>query len=467
VNTPARKKLAMPTGESVAPERPVGAQRMRLRYGFNEIDGWWYFSQGEQSERIRRRLRLMGTQIIRIFVFDKPVPDPVLQWPLFAGYVQGVLDTGAVPMITFAKYRPPYDSERNIRTFVARCTDIVWGCTEQWGAEVVKDWYWCIWNEPNNPLVGGNLTFEQYKRVYVEIAAAILPLLEPHLSGKKARIGGPAIDGTQRSYWMDWIARLISEVDDRMVGFVSWHRYADWRPAAPAATLGLDLLGTAETPNGAAFEAMLMAQTPDYEARARGVARLLYGRDILNFCGELNTIAHHEDRYTLGLNQNVFGAAYYASALIHLLRGGAELEMRWTATSMRWTADGEDDSYGLMNIDGDPTPACLAKQLFAQHVRYGDWVRFPLYRPENPDVDAVVAWGDNGRRSGVFVHITGGPRVVTVADWDDELLECGTVLRIDGRTGGRVVRELFDGTIRFDGYGVAVVSNAAGDTVLD
>ena len=26
-----------------------------------------------------------------------------------------------------------------------------------------------------------------------------------------------------------------------------------------------------------------------------------------------------------------------------------------------------------MSISGEPTPACLAKQLFAQHVRFGDW----------------------------------------------------------------------------------------------
>ena len=58
---------------------------------------------------------------MRIFVFDKPVPDPVWEWHLFAGYVQAVLDTGAVPMITFAKFPAPHDDPRNLRTFVARC----------------------------------------------------------------------------------------------------------------------------------------------------------------------------------------------------------------------------------------------------------------------------------------------------------------------------------------------------------
>ena len=279
----------------------------------------------------------------------------------------------------------------------------------------MKDWYWCMWNEPNNLIVGGDLTFAQYRRIYEEVAADILRQLEPYLGGRKAMIGGPAIDGTHRSYWMDWIARLVTEVDNRMIGFVSWHRYGDWRPAVPSASLELEMWDSPDAPSGAVFEALLMAQTPDYEARARGVARLLKGRDILNVCGELNTISHHENYYTLGLNQNVFGAAYYASALIDLLRGGADLEMRWTATSH----DEHTDAYGLMTMNGDPTPACLAKQLFAQHVRYGDLIRFPRRHPETPDVDAVVAGDGNGRRSGVFVNMGSRPRQLTVSDWDD------------------------------------------------
>jgi hypothetical protein len=433
---------------------PGAARRTRLVYGFNEIDAWWHFSLGDHRERIRRRLRLMDTQVMRIFVFDKPVPDPVAQWPLFAAYVQGVLDAGARPMITFAKFQPPYDNPRNLRMFVDRCTDIVWGCIEQWGGAAVSEWYWCVWNEPNNPEVGGGLTFDQYRPIYEEVATAVLWLLGPYLGGRKARIGGPAIDGTHRPYWMDWICRLVSEVDDALVGFVSWHRYGDWRPAVPSANLGVDIYGAPETPEGAAFEALLMAQTPAYEARARGVARLLIGRDILNFCGEVNAVAHHDRRYTRNLNTNAFGAAYYASALIHLVRGGADLEMRWVATD-------NDDAYGLMGRDGEPTPACLAKQLFAQHVRYGDHVHFPMGRDDAPDVEAIVACGDDGRRSGVFVNTASRPRVLAVPDWDDGLSSCRVVLRVDEGTGNRVAREPFDGAVRLDGYGVAVVTNAA------
>lgn len=437
-----------------------GARRMQMRYGFNEINGWWHFSRGTHSEAIRRRLRLMNTQVMRIFVFDQPVPSPTKEWGLFAAYVQGVLDAGARPMVTFAKFPPPYDKPANVRDFVSRCADIVWGCIEQWGGETVKDWYWCVWNEPNNLLIGGALSFEEYRHIYEEVGAAILPLLEPYLDGRKALIGGPAIDGTHRAYWMDWIARLVSEVDDRMLGFVSWHRYGDWRPAVPSASLALEMWGSPDAPPENTFRSLLMAQTPSYETRARGVARLLDGHDVLNFCGELNAISHHEQYYTLGLNQNAFGGAYYASALIHLIRGGAHLEMRWTATAH------DNDAYGLISQTGEPTPACLAKQLFAQHVRYGDRVRFPPYRPEFPGVDAIVAWHDEGRLSGVFVNTTARPLTLDVADWDRDLLNSTAVMWIDEGTGLRVGRQPFDGCVRLGGYGIAVVTNAS-DTDVD
>ena len=80
------------TGERRRAGAPRGARRMQLRYGFNEVDGWWHISLGEHRERIQHRLRLMGTQVIRVFVFDQPVPDPVKEWHLFAAYVQAVLD---------------------------------------------------------------------------------------------------------------------------------------------------------------------------------------------------------------------------------------------------------------------------------------------------------------------------------------------------------------------------------------
>lgn len=432
-------------------------QRMCLRYGFNEIDAWQHIALGKHREEIRRRHRLMGTQIVRIFVFDKPVPNPVSEWHNFAAYVQAVLDMGALPMITFAKYHPPHDDPRAMATYVARCADVVWGCLQQWGGDAVRDWYWCIWNEPNNFQVGGKLSFAQYRRIYEAVAERVLRLLEPHLAGRNARIGGPAACGFQ-PYWLDYISGVINEIDEALVSFVSWHHYGDWRPVVPSETLGFDIKGDPEAPAGHPYERLLMAQTPQYEARARAVARVIGGRNIQNFCGELNTLVNHDFRFTGGLNHNTFGAAYYASALIHLIRGGADLEMRWTATA--------DDAYGLMNGEGKPTAACLAKQIFAQHVRFGDSVRMPERRQDAYGIDAIIAASGN-RRSCVFVNTSAEPVSLAVSDWDAESSEYEEILKIDATTGERVQRASFDGSVHLHGYGLAVVSNAAAETIID
>jgi hypothetical protein len=254
--------------QAPAADNTASPQRMKLRYGFNEIDGWPAFSLSDNRTRIHRRLRLMDTKIIRVFVFDKPVPDPFKEWHWFAAMLQAVLDCGAKPMVTFAKFPPPYDTTGNIGKFVSRCCEIVWGCLEQWGGEEVGDWYWCVWNEPNNPDIGGDVSYAQYRRIYQEVGGAVLELLEPHLHGRRARLGGPSIDGTQRAFWMDWIAQLVADFDDRMLGFVNWHMYADWRPAVPAETVNVMLWGAPDAPNGEVFKALAMAQTPQYAARA-------------------------------------------------------------------------------------------------------------------------------------------------------------------------------------------------------
>src|SRR5262249_55713693 len=155
--------------------------------------------------------------------------DPFRDWHSFELNIQAVLDLGAKPMITFAKFPPPYGSKKNIERFVARSSEVIWGCIERWGGAEVASWYWCIWNEPNNFIVGGDVTYEEYFQIYKEISAEILRLLTPYLGAKQAMIGGPAIDGTHRAYWMDWIAKLLVQADPKALGFVSWHCYGDWR----------------------------------------------------------------------------------------------------------------------------------------------------------------------------------------------------------------------------------------------
>lgn len=444
---------------------PAGWQRNRLRYGFNEIDGWPDFAFSEKRDEIYRRLRLMNTEIVRLFVYDKPVPSPFKNWRYFAAVINGVLASGAKPMITFAKFEPPHDDPVRIDRFVKRSIEIVWNCLEEWGGAEVKDWYWCVWNEPNNPDVGGDLSYADYIRIYRAVAEPVIEMIAPHTDDGRVKFGGPSIDGTQRAYWLDWIARLLDDVDDRMLAFLNWHMYGDWRPAVPGETVKVKLSYDPDSPNGAVFEALCMARTPQYEARARSVGRLIGDREVLNFCGELNTVAHHEHDFTGGLNRSVFGAAYYASAIVNLMRGGADLEMRWTATAKHW--EGRHDAYGMISHLGEPTPSALGKQLVAQHVRRGDLIRFPMADPNLMGIDAVMARRSDGAKSAVVVNTQPYTRSISLAALGEGADGCRDVLRLDGSTEGKVRRERVKDVIQLDGYGLAVLSDNASETVID
>jgi hypothetical protein len=417
-----------------------GETRMRMLYGVNQADQCWDFALGAARERIWERLRAIDTRMVRLFLFDKGAPDPVAEWPVFASYVQAVLNIGAVPMITFAKLNRPLDDPRAVRWFANRCADVVWNCVEQWGGEVVRDWYWCVWNEPNNTWISGAVTFEQYRRIYEEIAHGVLGWLAPYLGGRKPLIGGPAVEGFQ-PFWWDWPWRLVHEIDNSLIGFVDWHRYADWRAA-----------GENGAPSDeATYQALIMSQAHDYELRARAIGRLVQGRNILNICGELNTHSHYTEPVRARYNQSVFGAAFYTAAMLSLMRGEVFAEMFWNGTEDR-------GGYGMTDKNGDAWPVYYAKMLCVQHVRHGDWISFPANGRGDSPIDVVVARGEDGRRSALVVHLGGGSATYDVSELVGGQADFRRLLKIDGGTGNRVVEEPCDGRIPFEGYGVAVVT---------
>src|SRR5437660_7586104 len=245
-------------------------QRMKMRYGVNQADQCWDFALGPERERIWTRLREIDTRMIRLFVFDKGAPDHVKDWDTFAAYVQAVLNVGATPMMTFAKFRPPFDDPSAVRAFADESADVVRRCLEQWGGETVRDWYWCVWNEPNNGWISGGLGFEQYRRIYEEVAQGILRWLSPFLGGRKLQLGGPSVEGFD-PFWMDWVWRFVNEIDHSLIGFVNWHLYVDWRAHGEK--------GAPE--DGAIHRDLIMFQTPEYESRARAVAQVAGEAKIL------------------------------------------------------------------------------------------------------------------------------------------------------------------------------------------
>jgi hypothetical protein len=197
-----------------------------------------------------------------------------------------------------------------------------------------------------------------------------------------------------------------------------------------------------------------MSVASDYGDRARAIGRLVAGRDILNICGELNTHSHYTTPVRVHFNQGVFGAAFYTTAVLHLMRGGAFAEMFWTGNE-------DQGGYGMMNKHGDPFPVFYAKKLCAQYIRRGDWIDFPEFRGRD-QLDVVTSRGDDGRRSALFVHLKGDAATYNLSEitGGDGLADYRTLLKIDGGTENRIVQAPFDGRISFQGYGVAVVTNA-------
>jgi hypothetical protein len=414
---------------------------MRLQYGVNEADSWWHFAVGPGRERIWARLRQLRPRIVRIFLFDKHAPDPVREWQTFEAYVGAVLQLGALPMITFAKSPRPVDDPRATRWFAERCGDVVWGAMERWGAAAVSQWYWCVWNEPNSTWIGGGLTFEQYREVYEAVAESIVRWLGPYLKGRRPNVGGPAVEGFG-PFWMDWVWRFLDEVDPSLVGFVNWHRYSEWREEGEA---GAPL-------NGAALRALILAQTPEYLDRAEAVARLVNGSGVLNICGEWNAHSHYLPRVRARFNQSLFGAAYGASVLLQLMRGGVDAEMLWTGTDV-------ECGYGVLDGEGEPTPLFYAKALCAESVRFGDWITFPDLEGY-PDLDGVVVRGEDGRRSVFLVHLADSAARYDISELVTLAGSPLRLLKIDNSSAGRLVQTAPDSVVRFDGYGVAALTNA-------
>jgi hypothetical protein len=417
-------------------------QWMTLQYGVNQADQCWDFAMGPARERIWMRLREIDTRLIRLFLFDKGAPNHVNEWEIFASHVQAVLNVGAKPMITFAKFAPPFDDPWSIRAFADRSADVVCRCIEQWGGETVRDWYWCVWNEPNSTwITGGLLTFEHYRRIYEEVAQAVIKWLGPHLGGRKPLIGGPAIEGFTPNWW-DWAWRFVNEIDNTLIGFLDWHRYAEWRN-----------LGQQGAPlNEATYRSLMASQALDYQFRARAIGQQTFGREILNICGELNCISHEDADVRARSNFSVFGAAFYIAALLNLMRGGANAEMFWVGTE---TTGG----YGMLDQHGEPKPVFHAKKLCAQHVRYGDLISFAPWDRSAGPLDAVIARGEDQRLSAVLVHLSDKALTYSVSDLDKGLSNCDILLKLDEGTGNRVVSGKCTGEVMFEGYGVAVVTN--------
>jgi hypothetical protein len=409
---------------------------MRLRYGVNEARGWRHLAMGPQREQIRTRLAAIGTELVGICVFDRYTPDPLREWPAFKAAIDAVLGLGAVPVITLVSPRPPLQDASAVRWFAQRCADLVWCAVDEWGVETVGRWYWSVWNNPNSEWVSPGVNFESYRRIYMEVAEAMLRWLGPAPVVAKRRIGGPGVD-TFQPFWFDWIWRFVHEIDNSLIGFVAWHQYGDWRApgewAAPT--------------DERTFRDVILARGAEVVHRVEAIGRSLRGREIENICTEINVHAHHEPRVSRRFNQTLFGAVYYVSALLGLIRAGANAEMLWVGT--------DAGPYGLWDENATLTPVFSAKRLCTQYVRHGDQLSDPAPRYRGA-IDVLVARGIGDRRSAVIVHRRDRPGRYALLELTGSA-GYEALVKLDGGADGVVISRC-DGEVTFNGHGVAVAT---------
>ncbi len=299
------------------------------------------------------------------------------------GFMPKALASGSQ---TIFWYRGNVTPPKDYRKWEALVAALVTHCTERYGAEEVRTWYFEVWNEPNlDGFWMGNAEKKSYEEWAPGARAEYFKLYESTVRGVKSvdpsyRVGGPATAGEG---WIDETLAFCAE-SKVPLDFISTHSYATMSGY-------LDEHGNA----GTVF-------SPDRQAITAGVRRVRGQIDRSPFPAAELHYTEWSSSYTPA--DPIHDAYHNAPFILDKMR-----HIGTTATSMSyWTfTDIFEESgprttpfhggFGLLNYQDLPKPAYFAYKFLNQ---LGD------AELANTDQDSFVCRSDAGGVQALFWDFT-------------------------------------------------------------
>lgn len=278
---------------------------------------------------------------------------------------------------------------------------------DRYGRDVVRSWYWEVWNEPDIGYWQG--TVEEYCRLYDITVAAVTGVLP------EAQVGGPATTGLGVAFlerFLDHCAtghNASTDGQGTRLDFVSFHTkgaaFHPWRTYGP--------LG----PEGAATTERASPSTRKMLTEIRGnltaIARHARFRDLPVLVDECDaSVPAHWGIYD-NANFGYRNTAYYPVFQIQLMKklldlDGLDVARVHAATTWSWYFEGDryfEGTRSLFTAVDIATPLLNAYRMLARlpdqrlHVEVdrGGARAEPDGADERPEIDALAATDGRGR----------------------------------------------------------------------
>ncbi|MEM2900108.1 MAG: hypothetical protein QXT63_04900, partial [Thermoplasmata archaeon] len=314
----------------------------RTEYGMNEKDRWSKFTYDHVNHNFHKSL---NTSYIRVWI-DKAQPNPkpgVWDFKTLDDYVNSVYSSGAQPFMSIS-YAPDHLSKNgfgnelnypNDRAAFARyCAEIVrhYNIEQKRGIK-----YWEIWNEP----WWDEQSMNEYILIFNEAAKA-MKSVDPSI-----KVGGPG-NAWYIPEWVDATLQKCPQLD-----FIPWHIYNG------------DRSGSSDW--------QILDDTTIYERTAKDarerIEKYRPNSNVEIMITELNSVSKWNPTTDPRISYQ-FNAAWYASALNHLIRGGIDKEFYFEGTC----SDDPYHNFGMWSETGTIRPTYWTKMLFSQYAPYGSTV---------------------------------------------------------------------------------------------